>query len=305
MNNNRWLKNFLEMLLAEKSCSINTVKSYEYDLLPLISSNFDILKATRADLEKHITTLSSNGNNSNTIARKVSAMKHFYHFLVSEDIIKINPMHDIATPKKTPNIPTVLTIEQVNAILQKCYNDKSKEGIRLASMLEIIYSSGMRVTELLSLKLSALKKNISNDSNVWAIIITGKGNKERVVILNQHSVHILKQYLKVRSLFISNNRSSNYLYPSIKKDGSLSFLSRQRLFQMLRQLSIDCAFDFIITPHQLRHSFATHMLRNGANLREVQEMLGHKNLSSTQIYTRVYKDDLKDMIYDKHPLVRK
>lgn len=296
------------MMAAERSVATNTLLAYRKDLLDFLS--YLIVKEIPVEavdlklLNQYVESLSIKHFASSTIARKISSIKEFYQFLLSEELVKDNPALDIARPKKQQLLPKALTQNEIETLISCAQQDTTPEGYRMIAMLEILYSTGLRISELVTLRLSDLQSD-SNKNIVPPIIIKGKGGKERLVLLNDNAILAIDSYLKVHSNF-TKQQKTDWLFPSFNKLGKLRALSRQRCGQLLKELAVAANIDpQLLSPHKLRHSFATHMLDNGANLRIVQELLGHADISSTQIYTKVTNDKLKQLVLEHHPLAKK
>ncbi len=303
-----YMEYFFEMLIAERGATENTILSYKKDIKDL----FDYLELNHIALEKvtpfivkdFIAKLSKKNLGAKTIGRKISALRQFFSFLVSDGIFKENPTLNIIMPIRPESVPKALSKNILSQLIETAYNDVTKEGIRDYAMLEILYSTGMRISELVALEMKSLE-GFSSDSEVNLLIVKGKGQKERAVILNQKACKALKNYLNIRNKFLSAGIKVNWVFPSISKNKKIIHISRQRFGQILKEIAIKSNIDpSIISPHKIRHSFATHMLDNGANLRIVQELLGHSDISSTQIYTKVSDSKTKKLLLDKHPLSR-
>jgi integrase/recombinase XerD len=302
------LENFIEMMLAERSVSKNTIISYHNDLAQFLGwitvNKKKIESVSQDDLSSYIYFLSTQKLAISSVTRKISTLRQFFNFLINEDLIRINPTIELESPKKEQNLPKALLQKQIDSLLEVAYEDKSFEGIRNVTMLEILYSTGMRVSELMQLKMPSLQKNLSDDPNLFATIIIGKGNRERIIILSEKAMKTLKHFLKIRSEFLRKNHS-DYIFPSFTKSGKATHLTRQRFFQIIKGLALKAGLDIkTISPHKIRHSFATHLLANGADLRIVQEMLGHADISSTQIYTKVLPEKAKELVQKSHPLTK-
>lgn len=300
------LERFLEMMVSERSISKNTYISYKDDIskffvfLNLHALQYDFL--CEKDIRSYLDSMHRMDLSKRSIARKVSAIKQFYIFLHSENIISHNPALHLESPKQDKLLPKSLLEEQVNSLLKIAAEDQSPEGIRNYAMLELLYSSGMRVSELITLKYSSLKKSLTNSDQILTMIIKGKGDKERMIILNHHSIIALNKYINLHAYFCKN-KENDFLFPSFSKAGKPTHMSRQRFFQIIKNLAAISAIDTTkVSPHKIRHSFATHLLASGADLRSVQELLGHSDITSTQIYTKVLPGKLKSIIEDKHPL---
>ena len=212
-----------------------------------------------------------------------------------ENIIKNNPIHELDLPKQIKKLPKILSVDQVEKLIKSSREDQSINGIRLNTMIEILYATGIRVSELVEMKLSATyaEKNF--------LLVQGKGNKERLVPISKNTEDKIKDFLKIRNKFLNNDSESKWLFPS--KQSSKGHITRQRFNQLLQTLCERVNLNNIrISPHKLRHAFATHLLANGVDLRSLQQMLGHADISTTQIYTHVLKDRLKKLVSDNHPL---
>jgi integrase/recombinase XerD len=299
------VERFLELLLSERNLAKNSIISYENDLRDFrcymefqeLSAN----KICKADIEAYLISLNKRNIAIRTQARKISTLRHFFKFLTADKIVTLNPMLDIELPKINKSLPKFLTIAEVVMVLEKSLEDKSPEGLRFMTMLEILYATGLRVTELVTLKLSSLRyKNPKTLDLENFLIVLGKGNKERLVPLNEVSMAMVKQYLPVRGKINKVPKDNKWLFPSNSKEGHIT---RQRFGQILKEIALEVNLDpYRISPHILRHSFATHLLENGADLRIIQELLGHSNLSTTEIYTHIMNNKLADTLNKHHPL---
>ena len=299
MNNQLILENFLEVLASEKGLAVNTRISYKNDILHFLffleKNKKKINEITSIDIEKFISKFTTQGLEKSTISRKMSALSHFFIFLLEENIIKSNPIHELDLPKQIKKLPKILSVDQVDKLIKSSREDQSMNGIRLNTMIEILYATGIRVSELVEMKLSATyaEKNF--------LLVQGKGNKERLVPVSENTEDKIQDYLKIRNKFIKNDTESKWLFPS--KRSSKGHITRQRFNQLLQTLCERVNLNNIrISPHKLRHAFATHLLANGVDLRSLQQMLGHADISTTQIYTHVLKDRLKKLVSDNHPL---
>ncbi len=299
MKNQLILENFLEVLASEKGLAVNTRISYKNDILQFLvfleKNKKKISEITPIDIEKFTSKFTTQGLEKSTISRKMSALSHFFIFLLEENIIKSNPIHELDLPKQIKKLPKILSVDQVEKLINSSREDQSVNGIRLNTMIEILYATGIRVSELVEMKLSATyaEKNF--------LLIQGKGNKERLVPISENTEDKIKDYLKIRKEFINNDTESKWLFPS--KQSSKGHITRQRFNQLLQTLCERVNLNNIrISPHKLRHAFATHLLANGVDLRSLQQMLGHADISTTQIYTHVLKDRLKKLVSDNHPL---
>lgn len=267
---------FIEMMFYERNVSISTLDCYKEDLLSFFecTKKENSEELTIYDIEDYIMKLSSQGKAATTIIRRAGTVRQFYNFLQKENILT-NNSNDIAMPKKNDHLPDVLSTDEIEALFEQP-DMKKKEGIRDRAMLEVMYSSGMRVSELLNLKL----KQVNIDLGILKII--GKGNKERHVPIGDFAKEYLLKYLfEVRGKY--DIYRSNYFF--LNHFGKP--LSRQYFWKIIKKYTEDAGITINVTPHTLRHSFATHLLENGLDLRMVQEMLGHSNITTTQIYTHV------------------
>ena len=297
------IEQFLEAISAEKAASGNTLESYRHDLEGLVlflkTRKTNIKEASDINLQEYIQDIFNRGFSGKTSARRLSSIRQFYKFICSENIREDNPTLKLVSPKQEKSLPKYLSELEVESLLQLAQSDSSPEGLRLCAMIEIMYASGIRVTELVSLPVNILQKNKNSDFKE-AFIIKGKGRKERMVILNNSAIRALEKYLPYRKDFINTKQNSKFLFPSNSKTG---YITRQRFFQLIKQLADDAGIDREkVSPHIIRHSFASHLLNNGADLRVLQELLGHSDISSTQIYTHVMNERMKALVKEKHPL---
>ena len=311
------LINFIQKIKAEDGLAVNTVISYQKDLELfckfLEQNNLTIFDVDINIIRQYLLKLDQTNLKSSSLLRKISTLKNFFKFLYQENIIKENPAVEIESPKKTRQLPKYLTQEEMFKMLDEVNKDKTEFGLKLATMLEILYSCGLRVSELVSLPISALSFDNNQIRNY--LIVKGKGGKERMVVLNKASIKILEEYLLLRKkivnndcywLFPGNNRSSKIVDSTNlnKKIKAIkTHLTRQRFHGMLKELAIKVGLDQNrVHPHVIRHSFATHLLNNGIDLRMLQELLGHSDISTTEIYTHILNSKLKEVIEKNHPL---
>lgn len=298
-----YLENFIEMLIAEKGVSKNSVIAYKRDIKDFIEF-INFKKFTKINIEEiraFIRHLSLQHLTSRTIARKISALRNYFDFLVTEKLYDVNPVLLVDLPKYNKTLPKILAAEDIAKLLEYLSQDSSNEGVRLYAMIALLYASGVRVSELISIKIHNL--NIDHDEKKVQnyLTIIGKGNKERLIIANNEAVTALENYLKIRHFFVNEAHPKNklFLFPSRSKDG---YMTRQNFALLLKQAAIKVGLDpEKISPHALRHSFATHLLAGGADLRVIQELLGHADISTTQIYTHVSNQHLKETISKFHP----
>lgn len=297
------INSFLEMLASERGASHNTISAYKLDLESFeeILQKKNITNAKLQDIREFISYLKDHEYSARSINRKISSLRQFYQFLVSEDIIKENPTIELELQKQPKKLPKMLEIQEIEKLFLLLDNNDKPDSLRIACMLAILYSAGLRVSELVSLKLSNFE--IKNSQVAPIFYVKGKGNKERICILNEQAQQYLLKYLKVRDFFIPKKQIKQclWLFPS-----NNDHITRNRFGQILKELAIKAGLDpEKISPHVLRHSFASHLLANGADLRSIQELLGHSSISTTQIYTHVANKKLKEVVNQYHPLSKK
>ena len=317
--NSKYINNFLQKIRAEDGLSKNTILSYGKDLemLEIFLQNSNILfeNCSKEILKKYFGEDAQQNLKNSSISRKISCFKHFFNFLEQENIIKNNPVLEIHGPKRHKILPKFLSENEVTKMLDILLKDESEFGIKLSCMLEILYSAGLRVSELVNLPITAVQFKDSQIDDF--LIVKGKGNKERIATLNDTSKIILAKYLILRKkvglenskwLFVGNFRSSKKpnqikIHAVNSKDFIDKPLSRQRFNKMLKELAFKAKIEpSRVHPHVFRHSFATHLLNNGADLRVLQELLGHSDISTTEIYTHISENKLRDAVLNHHPL---
>ena len=298
MSWNVYIRGYQNYLQIEKSLSKNTVDGYCRDIKKLnnfFNGNDDkkkIEEVNYQDFQNYLSYLNDLKINARSQSRVISSMRSFFKFLILEKIIKENPTELLENPKTGKKLPEFLTIEEIELLVNQIDRSK-KEGERNLAIIEVLYGCGLRVTELIELKISEI---------YWEdgfIRIIGKGNKERLVPLGKIASKHLKIYLneirvhqKVKDLFVD--------HVFINKNGSK--ISRVMIFKIVKKLTEKAGIQKNISPHSLRHSFATHLVEGGADLRSVQEMLGHQSITTTEVYTHLDKNYLKQAILDHHPL---
>lgn len=296
---------FLEMMAVERAAAANTLKNYGRDLerfAAFVGTRGEALQTAGADdISSWLSDLEAEGLAASTAALKVSALRQFYQFLYAEDYRGDNPSAAVDRPRTQRPLPKVLAAEEVEALFTAAEGVDGPAGLRLRAMLEILYSSGLRVSELAGLPLAAFQRGAR------ALIIRGKGGKERLAPLTQRAVDAVADYLEVRETFIGKNSGGAggevFLFPSRGKTGHIT---TSRLAQMLKDLAVAAGvLPSKVSPHVLRHAFATHLLEGGADLRSVQQMLGHADITTTQIYTHVAQDRLRKLVLESHPLAKK
>lgn len=288
------IKKYQQYLKLEKSLSPNTLEAYNTDLEKLIgflsSENINILQTTINDLEQFIASLYDIGIHARSQARIISGIKSFFRFLILEDYIKVDPSELIEGPQVGFKLPEVLTIEEIDAIISSIDLSKN-EGQRNRAILETLYSCGLRVSELTSLKIS----NLYLEEEF--IKVEGKGSKQRLVPISQKAIKEIKLYFIDRNKQNIKKGYEDYVFLSKRGSG----LSRIMIFHIIKELVQIAGITKIVSPHTLRHSFATHLLEGGANLRAIQSMLGHESIATTEIYTHIDRDMLRSEIIEHHP----
>ncbi|NOJ46445.1 site-specific tyrosine recombinase XerD [Bradyrhizobium archetypum] len=304
---------FLDMLAAEQGAGVNTLDAYRRDLTDFseflgrkgkgfTSAGTDVLRDYLADLD-------TRGFKSSSVARRLSAMRHLFRFLLNERIRTDDPAAILSGPKRGRGLPKVLSIADVDRMLTRAKEVTAAENaspqqrlraMRLHCLLEILYATGLRVSELVALPLSAARRDAR------MIMVRGKGNKERLVPLNEASRQAMADYLAAMEALRPGKKDatiSKWLFPSFGESGHLT---RQHFARDLKELAAASGLaPRLVSPHVLRHAFASHLLHNGADLRIVQTLLGHTDISTTQIYTHVVEERLKSLVRDLHPLAEK
>ncbi len=295
-------KLFNNFLRTEKSLSDNTINSYNFDIgkffdyardVKLISSVKNIDESTVSDYIKFLRkskTKYQKSYSEKSINRFVSSLKSFFNFLLSEKEISVNPLENIETPKTARILPNVLTINEIDDVLSKT-DIKTKLGLRDRAILETMYATGLRVSELINLEIS----NVFFDDGFVRVI--GKGSKERIVPIGRSALKYITKYINDSRQYLRSNRSENFLFLNFRGGK----LSRMAIWDIVKKYCKLAHIDKEIHPHTLRHSFATHLLEGGADIRIIQEMLGHSDISTTQIYTHIDKEYLIEVHKSFHP----
>jgi integrase/recombinase XerD len=292
------LSDFRYHLETDKRLSKKTIESYMSDLkfyakfLKKYQNVFDVADIDSLMIEKYILSLKRKDLSPQSIARKITAIKEFHKFLYEEHITKDNPSKLVSNIKKEKKLPEVLTIEEINKMISSI-DTSTDTGIRNRCIMEVLYGSGLRVSELCDLKLSDIHFN----SNYLSII--GKGDKEREVPIGEEEKIWLRRYIEGSRNKLNTPKNLN-VFINYKGDP----LSRQSVFKFIKALAKNNGIEKEISPHTIRHSFATHLLSNGVDLRFVQELLGHEDISTTQIYTHLDNEQLKNLVSETHPLAR-
>ena len=289
------LDKYLEFIIANKNLSKNTYLSYKTDLSEYIKFTNAKTKSDliEVDLKPYIKYLAKNFSRK-THCRKLSSVKNFYKYLFEKKTIVSNIFSNIEFPKSSKSIPKVLEKKEILKIIEKSQENKSFKGQRLTLMIELLYATGVRVSELVSLKLGDINDDLSQ------IIINTKGNKERVIPIISSVKRQLNNYLNELKTDLNKKKGPIFIFPSNSKQGHIT---RNRFFQLLQNLAITVGIEKDrVSPHVLRHSFATHLLEKGVDLRLIQESLGHKDISTTEIYTHLDRKRLKNVLENKHSL---
>jgi integrase/recombinase XerD len=305
---------FLDMLAAEQGAGANTLDAYRRDLtdfsefLARVGRSF--VDADTQVLRDYLADLDTRGFKSSSVARRLSAMRHLFRFLLNERIRTEDPAAILSGPKRGRGLPKVLSISDVDRMLRRAKElseaaeaspAQRLRSLRLYCLLEVLYATGLRVSELVALPRSAAKRDAR------MIVVRGKGNKERLVPLNEASRQAMADYLAATDAAKAGKNNSvaisKWLFPSFGESGHLT---RQHFARDLKELAVASGLQArLVSPHVLRHAFASHLLHNGADLRIVQTLLGHTDISTTQIYTHVVEERLKSLVRDLHPLAEK
>ena len=277
---------FLEALSAEKGRSEKTLNSYASDLSLADSALPNgLLGATEVDIQNYIASLP---DKASSIARKASSLRGFYKFLMLEKIITTNPTKNLELPKRARPLPKLLSVEEIDLLISSAGDIKT--SVRLRAMIELLYASGLRVSELCEMPMSGILGD--------HLLIHGKGAKERMVPMHAGAIHALEKWLELRG-----DTDSKYVFPGTGKTGHIT---RDGFFKILKKCATLAGINpNQVSPHVLRHSFASHLLSHGANLRAIQTMLGHEDISTTQIYTHVLPEQLRETVENYHPLSNK
>ena len=289
------------MLAAERGAAPLTLAAYKNDLLSLAgflaADRATLEQADRASLHVYLSSPATARLAPRTLARRISAMRQFYKFLLLEGVRQDDPTAELDTPRLGRPLPKILSESEIKAVIDAAQGWPGQEGIRLSCMVELLYATGLRISELVTLALAAARRHPR------FLVVSGKGGKERVVPLSEPGRAALHRYLECREEFLSDTRPSRWLFPSRARAGHLT---RQRAGQLFKELAIKAGLDpDRLSPHVLRHAFASHLLDHGADLRSVQQMLGHADIATTQIYTHVETERLRKLVESAHPLARR
>jgi len=296
---------FLEMMAVERAAAANTLKNYGRDLqrfADFAKTRSETLETAGADdIAAWLAALERAGLAASTAALKVSALRQFYQFLYAEGLRGDNPAASIDRPRTKRPLPKILSVKEVGALFAAVEVVEGAPGVRLRAMLEILYAAGLRVSELVGLPIGAMRRGERT------LIVRGKGGKERLAPLTPAALDAVSEYLDVREQFLRGRKAgaqpSLWLFPS---RGTTGHITAARFAQMLKDLAAAAGIEPArVSPHVLRHAFATHLLNGGADLRSVQQMLGHADITTTQIYTHVAQERLKELVLTRHPLAKK
>jgi integrase/recombinase XerD len=299
------LENFLEMLLVDRGAGSNTIDAYRRDLEAfsafLAPRGGKLAAAGSEDIRGFLAALTARGMAPRTQARRLSAIRQYFQFLLAEEIRGDDPSAVIDSPRQGRSLPKVLSEDDVDRLLAAARSREGPEGLRLTAIVELLYATGLRVSELVALPAAAAFRDPRY------LMVKGKGNKERLVPLSQPACAALECYGRARQRFLPKDARqrellAKWLFPSRGRSGHLT---RHRVGQLLKDLAIEAGLDpGKVSPHVLRHAFASHLLHHGADLRSVQQMLGHSDISTTQIYTHVLDQRLKSLVQEHHPLAK-
>jgi len=287
------IKEFENFLISEGD-ELNTVQAYIYDINQLeafiTTASKKLIELTTSDLRDYLHTIYDTGLLAVSINRKISSIKTFYRFLLFTKRIEANPASDLELMKVGRKLPVTLSIAEVTAIIESA-NMKTPLGLRDRACLEILYGAGLRISELLGMKLTDL------DIENRLVKVIGKGNKQRIVPIGGKAIRAIEEYLNNGRSLIVRGRSISFLILNVRGKK----LSRMGFLKILRKYRINAGIKKRVTPHMFRHSYATHLLEAGADLRAVQELLGHADISTTQIYTHIDREYLKEVYKEHHP----
>lgn len=304
-----YVESFLEMMSAERGAAGNTLSSYEHDLQDvrqfLSERGKRLTEAETVDLSAYLQSLAGRGFAATSQARRLSTLRQFFKFLFAEGLRTDDPTGILDAPRKERSLPKTLGVEDVDRLLAQAATEAAQEGpgrygrVRLQVMIELLYATGMRVSELVSLPARVL------DQEGRFLMVRGKGNKERLVPLSRTAIAALACYRALREEIANAGKGgeeSQWLFPANSREG---YVPRQVFARDLKDIAIRSGLDpSLLSPHVMRHAFASHLLENGADLRVVQELLGHADISTTQIYTHVLEERLHALVQTHHPLAK-
>ncbi len=290
------VENFLNMLVAEKGAAQNTIKSYRRDVEMFLEEipEVSLVDLTTKDITEYIEKLSVKYA-TRSVARKVSVIRDFFKFLYIEKEIKENPAADIFSPKKEKPLPKFLTKEDIQKLFEVLAKKKGLNHGRLAVMLELMYACGLRVSELVGLTENCINYDRKQ------ILVRGKGGKERIIPVAEKALRAVLDYQSYRMEFVREKQKSPWLFPSLTSESG--HMTRDAFYKDVKQIAVEAGISpSKVSPHVFRHSFATHLLNGGADLRSVQKMLGHEDISTTEIYTHIVSEALLKKVQQLHPL---
>ena len=296
------VERFIELMVAERNAAANTIEAYRRDLADLAGflarRGRGLATADSNDLRAYLARLNDAGMAERTAARRLSALRQFYRFLAADGLRADDPTLSLDSPRRGRTLPKLLAEDEVERLIEAARAREPAERARLVAMLELLYGAGLRVSELVGLPVAAVLRDVR------VLVVRGKGGKERMVPLGEPARDAVAAWLPHRDAALKRRRTTSpWLFPSHAGDGHLT---RQRFAQLLKELAVGAGIDpRRVSPHVLRHAFATHLLDHGADLRSVQELLGHADISTTQIYTHVAGERLKVLVRDHHPLARR
>lgn len=292
--NDALLNKYVTYLKIEKSLSLNTVEAYLRDLQKLMDyvafEKLDVLHVTYEDLEHFLAQLWDIGADARSVARIISGIRSFFGFLLMDEYIQEDPAELLESPKIGVRLPEVLSVDEIDHILETI-DVSAREGQRNRAMLEVLYSCGLRVSELVSLRIS----DIYPDEEF--IRVEGKGSKQRLVPISRKALHEIRNYMEYRGELVVQKGSEDILF--LNRRGAK--MTRVMVFYIVKKQAELAGIRKVISPHTFRHSFATHLLEGGANLRAIQEMLGHEKITTTEIYTHINREFLRKEILEHHP----
>ncbi|MGO2978831.1 MAG: site-specific tyrosine recombinase XerD [Leuconostoc mesenteroides] len=285
---------YLHYIRIERGLSENTIKSYHQDLVQfgeyLNSEKLVLDQVDHIVILSWLNQLRDLGKSNSSVIRMVTTLRNFFGYLVRETFVAHNPMNDVRPPKKAEHLPAVLSIEEIDRLLQAPIED-TPLGLRNRTLLEVMYATGLRVSELVNLKMSDLHLQLG------LIQTLGKGDKERIIPIGEIAIDWLTRYFNESRIVLLKDKESPYVFLNDRGNQ----ISRQGIWKIIKKLVTTAGITKDVSPHTLRHSFATHILENGADLRIVQELLGHADISTTQIYTHISKKRLSEVYDEYHP----
>lgn len=289
---------FLEMMAAERGAAMNTLVAYRRDLLEIAGAiaPTPLANAENSELSRAIQGQAERNLSARTQARRLSALRQYYLYLQSEQVRGDDPTAALASPTLGHPLPKFLSIEEVDALLGAAHEKEGPDGLRLTALVELLYATGLRISELVSLPATSARQG----EEAGVLWLVGKGGRERMVPVGRPAASALASYMEVRGLWIDRPAVAKWLFPSRGKEGHLT---RRRVGQLLKELAVSAGIDPAkVSPHVMRHAFATHLLSNGADLRALQTLLGHADIGTTQIYTHVLEERRRALVLNHHPL---